>query len=151
MRISRELFFWGAAIVACAGPATGSAEDLAAARACGAIVDATARLACYDAAFAVTPPPPERQFGDNDHLQKQRTPQVDVPKFVEAQVTKAVPLGQGLYRLSLDNGQVWETRNSDWTLEFKTSDVITVSRLPLGGYQISMRGKSRSVPAKRIQ
>jgi hypothetical protein len=127
------------------------AEDIPAARKCAAITDPTARLACFDAAFAVAPAPPAAIFGDNQVLQQKRAPKVDLPKMIEATVTGAVSRGQGLYRLTLDNGQVWETHEADWTLEFKSSDVITISRLPLGGYQISMPGKARSVSARRIQ
>jgi hypothetical protein len=137
-------------ISACLG-ASAAAEDLAAARKCAAISDPTARLACFDAAFAVAPAPPAAAFGDNVVLQHQRTPKVALPKMIEITVTQATSLGNGLYRLTLDNGQVWETHEADWTLQFKSSDVITISRLPLGGYQISMPGKARTISARRIQ
>lgn len=138
------------AMSACLG-AQALAEDIPAARKCAAITDPTTRLACFDAAFAVVPAPAAAIFGDNQVLQQKRAPKVDLPKMVEATVTKAASLGQGLYRLTLENGQVWETHEADWTLEFKSSDVITISRLPLGSYQISMPGKARSVSARRIQ
>jgi hypothetical protein len=127
------------------------AENLNAARLCAANTDATARLACYDAAYAVVPPTPTAQFGDNEHLQKLRTPTVETPKSLELTVKSAQPLLQGLFRLTLDNGQVWETRQAERSLAFKPSDIVTISRLPLGGYQISMKGNPRSVGAKRIQ
>jgi hypothetical protein len=150
MRLSVVLY--ALALIGISMPAMrASSEDLAAARRCSGVVDATARLACFDQAFAVAPKPPEQQFGDNDHLQQQRTPKVDLPKSIELIVKRAVPLGQGLYRLTLDNGQVWETRQADWTLVFQTSDTITISRLPLGGYQISKPGQGKSVGVKRIQ
>jgi hypothetical protein len=125
-------------------------EDLNAARLCAAKTDATARLACYDAAFVVVPQPPAAQFGDNDHLQKQRAPKVEVPKSLELTVKSAQSLNQGLYRLTLENGQVWETRQAEWSLAFKAGDVITISRLPLGGYQVSMKGNPHSIGAKRM-
>jgi hypothetical protein len=127
------------------------AEDLNAARLCAANPNAAARLACYDAAFAVKPPAASAQFGDNDHLQQQRTPKLDVPKSLELTVKSVQPLLQGLYRLTLENGQVWETRQADGGLAFKASDVVTISRLPLGSYLISMKGNPRSVGVKRIQ
>jgi hypothetical protein len=130
---------------------TARAEDLPAARACAAVTDPTARLACFDAAFAVKPLPPAAQFGDNAQLQQQRAPKTDVPKTLDLTITKAQPLGHGLYRLTLDNGQVWQTKESDWAMEFKTTDVITISRLPLGGYVISPVGERRTVSAKRVQ
>lgn len=138
------------AMSACLG-AHAFAEDIPAARKCAGVTDPTARLACFDAAFAVAPVPPAAIFGDNQAMQQKRAPKVDLPKMVEVTVTQAVSRGQGLYRLTLENGQVWETHEADWTLEFKSSDVITISRLALGGYQISMPGKARSVSARRIQ
>jgi hypothetical protein len=131
--------------------APASAVDLAVASKCTAIVNATQRLACYDAAFAVTPPPPATQFGDNDHLQQQRTPKVELPKKLDLTVTHAAPLGQGLFRLTLDNGQVWDTRAADWALTFQSGDVVTISHLPLGGYQISMARGAGSVAVKRVK
>jgi hypothetical protein len=127
------------------------AEDIPAARKCAGVTDPTERLACFDAAFAVVPAPPAANFGDNKDLQQKRAPKADLPKMLEVTVTKAASLGQGLYRLTLENGQVWETHEADWTLEFKSSDVITISRLPLGSYVISMPGKARSVSARRIR
>ncbi|HEY2678786.1 MAG TPA: hypothetical protein VGI65_17565 [Steroidobacteraceae bacterium] len=131
--------------------APASAEDIAAARKCSAISDPTARLACFDAAFAVAPAPPAATFGDNVALQQQRAPKVVLPKMIEVKVTQATSLGKGLYRLTLDNGQVWETHEADWTLQFKSSDVITISRLPMGSYQISMPGVARTISARRVQ
>jgi hypothetical protein len=128
------------------------AEDLVAARRCAAEANASARLACYDAAFAVAPPAPAAQFGDNNNLQQKRTPKVaDVPKALQLTITRAQALPQGLYRLTLDNGQVWETRQAEWTLDFKTDAIVTISRLPLGSYQISMKGNPHAVGAKRLQ
>jgi hypothetical protein len=132
------------------------AEDLNAARLCAAKTDVLARLACYDAAFAVAPPqlappPPVAQFGDNEVLQKQRAPKVEVPKSLDLTIKSAQALLQGLYRLTLENGQVWETRQAEWSLAFKAGDVITISRLPLGGYLVSMKGNPHSIGAKRIQ
>ncbi len=127
------------------------AEDLPAARACAAVMDPTARLSCFDAAFAVKPASPAARFGDNPQLQQQRTPQTDVPKSLNLTITRSQPMAQGLYRLTLDNGQVWQTKEADWALDFKSSDMITISRLPLGGYLISRVGEGRTVSAKRLQ
>lgn len=53
--------------------------------------------------------------------------------------------------ITLENGQIWETREADWTLEFKSSDTVTISRMVFGSYQVSLPGKGRSVGVKRIQ
>ncbi len=150
IRVKPAALACAVAMSACLG-AHAFAEDIPAARKCAGVTDPTERLACFDAAFAVVPAPAAASFGDNKDLQQKRAPKVDLPKMVELTVTKAARLGQGLYRLTLENGQVWETHEADWTLEFKSSDVITISRLPLGSYVISIPGKARTVSARRIQ
>jgi hypothetical protein len=74
-----------------------------------------------------------------------------LPKSITATVRSVRPLAQGLYRLSLDNGQVWQTREADWAIVFKSNDAVTISRLVLGGYQISAAGSTRSIGARRIE
>jgi hypothetical protein len=135
-------------------------EDLTAARACVGIADTAARLACYDAAFAATPAPaanpvasapPMAQFGDNGQLALQHKAKAKLPKKLELKAQSVVPVGQGLYRLTLENGQIWQTRQADWALEFKSGDKIVISRMALDSYQISLAGQGRSVSVRRIQ
>jgi hypothetical protein len=153
-------------------------EDLAAARACVQLTGTAARLACYDAAFAAQPGPPANpapsaasaspaatappaasastaspaaSFGDNGQLQQQLKAKAKLPKELQFKVQTAVPIGQGLYRLTLENGQIWETRQADWALEFKSSDTVTISRMVFDTYQISLAGQGRSVGVKRIK
>ena len=142
----------GALVLAAVGSGIGGAgaEDLAAARTCAAIAQADSRLQCYDHAFGVTPPPPAARFGDTGQLPAQ-VAQDPVPQTLEAKVSAVASLPEGLYRVTLDNGQVWQTRRADWALQFSTSDRVTISRLALGGYQISLAGNPRSVSAKRIK
>jgi hypothetical protein len=125
------------------------------------------RLACYDTFFRKgsaeqpTPPaaakaqtpaqstnaaPPASEFGGEFRNQHK-----DVPKRVNAVVTGVTPLGRGLYRLSLDNGQVWDTTQADWALEFHASNSVTISRMMLGNYLISRVGEGRSIAVKRVQ
>jgi hypothetical protein len=157
------------------------APQTGAAGACTRIVADAARLACYDAAFgraaagATTPdrPPgsrpaaasttvpqpvsgaaaPEavRKFGDYGQLTQDRKARSDVPKSVTAQITQLSSLPNGLFRLTLDNQQSWQTTQADWALSFKAGDRVQISRLPLGGYQVSVAGNSHSVGAKRMQ
>jgi len=144
--------------------AIGSAHggELQAAQACTRLVDDAARLLCYDAAFgAVKPPPPTRQtggaatienqtaFGDEGRLHPHAKP--DLPKTMTTEVLRAQPLPNGLYRLTLSNGQVWSTTEADSSLPFKANDMVTLSRLLLGGYEISLSGHTTSVRAVRIK
>lgn len=149
---------WCALAVSGAGGAW--SQDLTAAQACARITAAAARLACYDAAFAASPTPaaapaaaaPDAaQFGDKGQLQPERKLKAALPKTLTAKVRSAAPMGGGLYRLTLENGQIWETRQADWALEFKPSDTVTISRMVLGSYEISLEGQGRSIGVRRIQ
>ena len=160
-----------------AGIAT--ADELSA-RSCTNIADKMARLACFDAAFAVNkaphsapsdaspgatqtapaaPPPsvaktsvaktPEETFGDTGNLKGSQKPVL--PKQLTATVVNAAPLGQGLYRLTLDNGQIWQTTQADGALDFDARNNVTISRMTFGNYLISRTGQGRTVSIKRIQ
>jgi hypothetical protein len=143
--------------------ALGSAQgqDLKAAQACTRLSDDVARLSCYDAALrAANPPPPAQQsgapktdaqakFGDDGRLHAHA--KADLPKNLTAQVQQVTPLPSGLYRLALDNGQVWSTVQADSALTFKANDMVTISRLFLGGYEISLTGHTTSVSATRMK
>jgi len=91
------------------------------------------------------------RFGDNGQLQPELSAKASLPKKLDLKVVTAAALGQGLYRLTLDNGQIWETRQADWALEFKSGDAVTISRMILNSYQISLAGQGRSVGVKRVQ
>jgi hypothetical protein len=66
-------------------------------------------------------------------------------------VVNAAPVGQGLYRLTLDNGQIWQTTQADWAVDFDSRSSVTISRMLLGNYLISRTGQARTVSVKRIQ
>jgi hypothetical protein len=112
-------------------------QNLKTARACTRLSDDVSRLACYDAAFGVskssTAQPsgvgtlePLPRFGDNGGLHPD--PPTDLPKSMTAQVQQVTALAYGLYRLTLDNGQVWRTTQADSALEFKANDRLVLSR-----------------------
>jgi hypothetical protein len=94
---------------------------------------------------------PAASFGDNGQLQQQLKAKAKLPKEMQFKVQTVVPTGQGLYRLTLENGQIWETRQADWALQFKSSDTVTISRMVFDTYQISLAGQGLSVGVKRIK
>jgi hypothetical protein len=148
----------GLAFVLALGCAHG--QDLKAAQACTRLGDDVSRLSCYDAALGVAKPPTAQQsgmgktdaqakFGDNGQLHPD--PKADLPKNLTAQVQQVTPLPNGLYRLTLDNEQVWRTTEANWAIAFKAHDTVTISRMVLGGHEISLAGHTPSVSAKRIK
>ena len=142
-------------------------QDLQAAQACTRLDDDAARLKCYDAAMAVlkaapgaakpqpAPPSgavgtePQAKFGDDGRFHTEAKPRL--PRNLSAQVREVTLLPAGLYRLTLDNGQVWDTTQADSALVFKANDAVTISRLMFSGYEISLAGHNTSVSAARKQ
>jgi hypothetical protein len=133
-------------------------QDLHAAQACTRLADDAARLSCYDLAMGVTKTPPPAQsagadnrakFGDDGRLHTEAKP--NVPKNLSARAREVTLLPTGLYRLTLDNGQVWDTTQTDSALVFKSNDAVIITRGWLGGFQVSLAGHNTSVSATRKQ
>jgi hypothetical protein len=135
-------------------------QDLKAAQACTRLVDDVSRLSCYDAAFGVSKPPaaeksgvgraePLARFGDSGALHPDS--RTGLPKSMTVRVQQVTPLAHGLYRLTLENGQVWRTTQEDSALELKANDMVTISRRVMGGYEVSLTGRNASVDAARIK
>jgi hypothetical protein len=91
----------------------------------------------------------QANFGDDGRLHTEAKP--SVPKTMSAKVREVSPLPAGLYRLVLDNGQVWDTTQAASALVFKVNDAITISRGLLGSHQISLAGHNTSVSVIRKQ
>jgi hypothetical protein len=135
-------------------------QDLKTAQGCTRLADDAARLSCYDAALGAAKPANGQQlavaktdapskFGDDGQLRSH--PKPDVPKNMTAQIQQVTPLSYGLYRIDLVNGQVWSTTEADPSLTFKVNDSVTISRLLLGGYEVSLAGHATSVSAIRLK
>jgi hypothetical protein len=147
---------FGLALVFALGIADG--QDLQAAQACTRLGDDAARLSCYDTAMGrLKSAPPtaaavtetQAKFGDDGRLHTQAKP--SLPKTLSAQVREVTVLPAGLYRLALDNGQVWDTTQANTALAFKANDAVTITRGSLGSHQISLAGHNTSVSVIRKQ
>lgn len=137
------------------------AQDLEAAKACTRLDDNVARLACYDIALGAaksqsvpqsgsTKPDAQAQFGDDGQLHRDTPSRIVPPKNLTGHVQQVASLANGLYRLTLDNGQIWQTTEADGGVGFKVNDKVTISRRVLSGYLISSAGNA-SVGAKRVK
>jgi hypothetical protein len=131
----------GLALVFALGCAQG--QDLQAAQACTRVGDNAARLSCYDTAMGRLGSAPPTAAVGTDTLHSEAKPRL--PKSLSAHVREVISLPAGLYRLALDNGQVWETTQADTELAFKANDAVTISRGSLGSHQISLAGHNTSV------
>jgi hypothetical protein len=123
-------------------------QDLHSAQACTRLADDAARLSCYDVAMGVKADNLAK-FGDDGRFHSEAKP--NVPKNLSAQVREVSLLPTGLYRLALDNGQVWDTTQTDSALVFKSNDAVIITRGWLGSFQISLAGHNTSVSATRKQ
>lgn len=74
-----------------------------------------------------------------------------MPSELKAYVKRVASLPNGRYLLTLDNDQVWQTTEADWAVEFNAEDAVTISRLPMGGYQIALSGENRTLGVKRAK
>ncbi len=103
------------------------------------------------AALPPTSKTPEDAFGDTGNSKAAVNQKPTPLKRLNARVLSVSPFRQGLFRLSLDNGQIWETTQADSAVDFKPSNSITIIRMTLGNYLISLTDQARTVSVKRIQ
>lgn len=95
--------------------------------------------------------PSDARFGDNGQLRGEAEARRSAPSELKAYVKHVASLSNGRYLLTLDNDQVWQTTEADWAVEFNAEDAVTISRLPLGGYQIALSGENRTLGVKRAK
>ncbi len=141
---------------------------------CGAIADDTARLRCFDglvpdarkseaersaeaeakakADFGLTATQRSDQF-KRDHPEKEARQRIEPERNLRIEATIAgfdmSPYGA---MFTLDNGQVWQT-NSFGGLSTvpRIGQKVTIESGPLGGYRLTLEGKTREVGVKRVQ
>jgi hypothetical protein len=140
------------------------AQELKDPHTCMQLSDDVVRLSCYDAAMGFVKPPSksagarvtstttaaaEAKFGDDGRLHTEA--KAPALKHLSAQVQDVMVLPTGLYRLTLDNGQVWDTTQADSALAFKANDAVVISQGLFGSHQISLAGHTTSVSVARKQ
>lgn len=100
---------------------------------CVSIKQDAERLACYDRAVAAIAAAEEA---------------LAMP--INAAVTAARREGDGMFVLTLDNGQVWRQLDAGSTLIIESGDRVTVVRASLGSFRIADK-RGRSAHFKRMQ
>ena len=157
-------------LVAGASAVASESVDDAAAR-CRVIADGVARLSCYDRAFGVVVPAAapttttaDRTFIDAnteegfgltaaEREQRSRTPETEAPRAldeIEAKVTDFKQPRSGRFTLTLDNGQIWQQRETDASIYIRVGDVVTIKKAMLGSYLLVTEGR-RSTKVERIK
>ena len=152
---SRSVFL---ALVALAFAA--HADEQNAAKECAKVSVESARLACYDALFRGAPAAqtakadPANEFGMTETLRGEaqgRIKPAELPKRIRAKIVAANALPSGLYRLELDNGQVWVTKEAMWDVSFAAGQDVFLDRGVLNSYRISPVDRPRFLTAKRVK
>jgi hypothetical protein len=143
-----------------AGP---SADDI---RRCAAIADSNARLACFDqlsaappatskrapvaapltaapvaaapAAVAAPVAPTAAALGA-EALPKTRAERAatEGPTSLTAVVTAALPTQGNMFRITLDNGHVWQTMEGRSVFTVKAGDTVRIDKRSMGSYQLA--------------
>lgn len=127
-------------------------------KACVAVEDAAARLACYDAAFERAPVAAAdavtTEFGMNDRLRREKdgggSSKDTAPAEISASVATASRNPQGYYTLDLDNGQRWYVSEAAPAQAFRQGDIVTIRRAALGSYLLTRSRGGESLRARRI-
>ncbi|MDP9141694.1 MAG: hypothetical protein M3O62_12980 [Pseudomonadota bacterium] len=138
--------------------------------ACAAIVDATARLACYDRHNApqakpeavepaaeppgpgATPAPPvveSERFGAESLPTKAGDP--EVPDAIESRISGPFKGWSKDTEFQLDNGQVWRCVNCRDMYHHIESPAVTVKRGFMGNYWLKVEGLNTRASVKRIK
>ena len=112
-----------------------SCNDLRAAEAapaCTSITDDAQRLACYDRHFGKPGEPPNGAPAGAKQAAGDSTPEKN--SSVTATVTALQRRQDGLFVVTLDNGQVWAQSELDSRAELRPGDTVTVRRGALGSH-----------------
>jgi hypothetical protein len=147
-------------LAALTGVVFAAEPSLEAARRCAAVTDATARVACYDHVFGTAATAPVvapvatsapagtgaavagtagvAAIGD-DNLKKSSIEKAApaAPTTAEAKITAVREMNPNIYRISLDNGQVWQTQEGRTEFRVNVGDDLRIERRPMGGYIVA--------------
>jgi hypothetical protein len=141
-----------------------TAEDI---RHCSAIADSAARLACFDqlssapaaapaakkgpvaapvAPVVVAPAAPASAAPATGSFGAEAVPKsaeekaaaASLPTSITAHVTAVLPTQGNMYRITLDNGQVWQTEEGRSVFTVKVGDTVQVDKRSMGSYQLAV-------------
>lgn len=165
MRLSRFSF---GTLALVAGSALAADATLESARRCLQVKDNLERLTCFDRAFAGASAPagqasepvqvvvpdaapvvaaraPEASFGEESVKRKaseRATP--EGPSSITAKVTAVRETRKDLFRLTLDNGQVWQQMEMVNLFTVAVGDTVQIEKGSLGGYRMARTSNGRS-------
>ncbi len=126
--------------VAAAAPPPAKAATAAAAPAAAApVVVASATAAAAPA------------MGDETLKKPQKEKAASEPKHLEAKVTAARQTRPELFRLSLDNGQVWQQQDVSSLFHVEVGDTVRIEKGSMGSYRMARADGSGWVRVTRVE
>jgi hypothetical protein len=143
-----------------AGDATpaNAAAPRAAAPAASAPPAATATVRPTAPAVAVAPAAatPAPAMGDESvrrNVKEREAAKATEPTSLEAKVTALRETRPEIFRVTLDNGQVWQQMDMSSLFHLETGDTIRIEKGTMGGYRMARTSKGRSgwVRVTRLQ
>jgi hypothetical protein len=151
---------------------------LQSAQRCAQVQDSLQRLVCYDRLFppgqvaaapavtapaptvipapVATPPPvtPAAGFGAESVRRTGEQLQAEAPpRSLTAAVNGVREMRPNVYRMTLENGQVWDQMEMDITFSVQAGDTVQIERGRMGGYRMTRtnRGGSGWVRVNRLK
>ena len=159
MKLARSILS-AVIFAAMAGIAVAAEPTLEAARRCSTVTDIIARVTCYDRVFGtaasapvVAPAPTSAPasagaavagttvaaaIGD-ENLKKSSAERAvtATPAAAEAKITEVREMSANTLRISLDNGQVWQTQEGQSWFKVEVGDTLRIDRRSMGGYVLA--------------
>jgi hypothetical protein len=141
-------------VAAAAAPAAVAAPVAAAPAAVVApVAVAPAAVAAPAAAAVVAAPKPAAvapALGD-ESLKKNKKDVVEAPKSMEARVTAVRETRPQLFRMTLENGQIWQQMESSSLFHVKNGDSVRIEKGSMGSYRMSLTKGSGWVRVTRVE
>jgi len=161
-------------LVLAAGPTLAADSSLEAARRCAQMTDSLQRLVCYDRIFAApaaparpapavaAPPavaaapaaatPPVETFG-SEQLKRtvEERKRDDGPAKQTGKVAAVREARPGIWRMTLENEQVWQQAESDRHFIIEVGDEVVIERGLLGSYHLEQADGGRRVRVTRLK
>ena len=160
-------------------PAAAPAHLQEALLACRALVPDAERLSCYDGIASAETRPAQRAASSADaavapvsargedaaaaqeavasatfgaeRLPAQEREQDRPAQRLAATITHVLALPRGNFRLTLDNGQVWQEIRYDRSTRYAVGDGVEIRRGTLGSYNLASEATGRRAKVRRIR
>lgn len=113
----------------------------------------TPRVATAPAPAAVTPAPAADFGAESVRRREEQRDAEGPPRSITAAVASLRQTRPNVYRMTLDNGQVWDQMDMDVTFSVEEGDAVRIERGRMGGYRMSRtsRGGTGWVRVNRIK